>query len=97
MRESAVEALPGELLAKIGALAAPRAFARNAIIVSEGDETGSLFVLLSGRVKVFLSDAQGREVELNRLGPGEYFGEVTLDGGPRSASVMALEETRCAV
>ncbi|HET7197353.1 MAG TPA: Crp/Fnr family transcriptional regulator, partial [Burkholderiales bacterium] len=47
--------------------------------------------------KVFLSDAQGREVELNRLGPGEYFGEVTLDGGPRSASVMALEETRCAV
>jgi CRP/FNR family cyclic AMP-dependent transcriptional regulator len=48
-------------------------------------------------VKVFLSDENGREVELNRLGPGEYFGEVTLDGGPRSASVMALEETRCAV
>jgi CRP/FNR family cyclic AMP-dependent transcriptional regulator len=54
-------------------------------------------VLLSGHVKVFLSDEQGREVQLNRLGPGEYFGEVTLDGGPRSASVMALEETRCAV
>ena len=97
MKDAETEPLPPGLLDKIGRLAAPRAFARHAIIVSEGDETGSLYVLLSGRVKVFLSDAQGREVELNRLGPGEYFGEVTLDGGPRSASVVALEETRCAV
>lgn len=89
--------LPAALLDEIGALAATRVFAKNAVIVSEGDDSGSVYVLLSGRVKVFLSDAQGREVELNRLGPGEYFGEVTLDGGPRSASVMALEETRCAV
>ena len=36
-------------------------------------------------------------MELNRIGPGEYFGEVTLDGGPRSASVMALEDCRCAI
>jgi CRP/FNR family cyclic AMP-dependent transcriptional regulator len=54
-------------------------------------------VVLSGRVKVFLSDEEGKEVQLNQLAPGEYFGEVTLDGGPRSASVMALEDTRCAV
>jgi len=54
-------------------------------------------VLLSGRVKVYLSDAQGKEVTLNQLGPGEYFGEITLDGGPRSASVMAVEDCRCAV
>jgi CRP/FNR family transcriptional regulator, cyclic AMP receptor protein len=46
---------------------------------------------------VFVADDKGREVQLNQLGPGEYFGEVTLDGGPRSASVMALEECRCAV
>jgi len=89
--------LPPALLDEVGALAATRVFAKNAVIVSEGDDSGSVYVLLSGRVKVFLSDPQGREVELNRLGPGEYFGEVTLDGGPRSASVMALEETRCAV
>jgi CRP/FNR family cyclic AMP-dependent transcriptional regulator len=89
--------LSQKLLQQVGASAATRAYAKNAIIVSEGDETDSLFVLLSGRVKVFLSDAQGREVTLNQLGPGEYFGEVTLDGGPRSASVMALEDTRCAV
>ena len=97
MKDAAADVLPHGVLDKIGGLAAPRVFARHAIIVSEDDETGSLYVLLSGRVKVFLSDAEGREVELNRLGPGEYFGEVTLDGGPRSASVVALEETRCAV
>jgi CRP/FNR family transcriptional regulator, cyclic AMP receptor protein len=97
MKDRAAEVLPPRLLEEIGAVAATRAFARNAIIVSEGDETDSLYVLLSGRVKVFLSDAQGKEVTLNLLGPGEYFGEVTLDGGPRSASVMALEDTRCVV
>jgi CRP/FNR family cyclic AMP-dependent transcriptional regulator len=97
MKEAAPEVLPQPLLEQLGTVATTRAFAKNAIIVSEGDDTGSLFVVLSGRVKVFVSDAEGHEVQLNRLGPGEYFGEVTLDGGPRSASVMALEETRCAV
>ena len=97
MTDRSADRLPPALLAEIGALAAARVFAKNAVIVSEGDDSGSVYVLLSGRVKVFLSDDQGREVELNRLGPGEYFGEVTLDGGPRSASVVALEETRCAV
>lgn len=97
MKDRSTDVLPGKLLEDIAAVAATRVFARNAIIVSEGDETDSVYVLLSGRVKVFLADAQGREVTLNQLGPGEYFGEVTLDGGPRSASVMALEETRCAV
>jgi len=97
MKDRSTEVLPAKLLEEIGRVAATRAFAKNAIIVSEGDETDSLYVLLSGRVKVYLSDAQGKEVTLNQLGPGEYFGEITLDGGPRSASVMALEETRCAV
>jgi CRP/FNR family cyclic AMP-dependent transcriptional regulator len=97
MKDRAAEVLPPALLEQIGALATVRVFPKNALIVTEGDDSGSVYVLLSGHVKVFLSDEQGREVQLNRLGPGEYFGEVTLDGGPRSASVMALEETRCAV
>jgi CRP/FNR family cyclic AMP-dependent transcriptional regulator len=97
MKDRAADVLPPALLEELGGLAAARLFPKNAVIVSEGDDSGSLYVLLAGRVKVFLSDENGREVELNRLGPGEYFGEVTLDGGPRSASVMALEETRCAV
>lgn len=97
MRAASVEALPDALLQQIARQAVVRSFAKNAIIVTEGDEGDSLYVLVSGRAKVFVSDADGKEVQLNQLGPGEYFGEVTLDGGTRSASVMALEDCRCAV
>ena len=97
MKDRTAEVLPGPLIEQIGALATVRTFAKNAIMVSEGDETDSLYVLLAGRAKVYVADEDGREVQLNQIGAGEYFGEVTLDGGPRSASVMALEECRCAV
>jgi len=73
---------------------APRSFPKNTIVVSEGDETDSLYILLSGRVKAFVSDEDGHEVVLSTAGVGEYFGELVLDGGPRSASVMALEPCR---
>jgi CRP/FNR family cyclic AMP-dependent transcriptional regulator len=97
MKASSVEALPEALLAKIAQRAPSRTFLRNAIIVTEGDESDTLYVLLAGRAKVYVADDDGHEVQLNQLGPGEYFGDVTLDGGPRSASVMALEPCRCAV
>jgi CRP/FNR family cyclic AMP-dependent transcriptional regulator len=97
VRAASVEALPDALLQQIARQAVVRSYPKNAIIVTEGDEGDSLYVLVSGRAKVFVSDADGKEVQLNQLGPGEYFGEVTLDGGTRSASVMALEDCRCAV
>ena len=97
MKDRTAEVLPQALLDKIAAVAAVRTFPKRAIIVTEGDDTDSLYVLLSGKARVFVADDKGREVQLNQLGAGEYFGEVTLDGGPRSASVMAVEECRCAV
>jgi len=54
-------------------------------------------VILAGRVKVFLLGESGREFILGEAGPGDYFGELALDGGARSASVMTLEPTRCAI
>ncbi len=72
----------------------PRSFPRGAVLVNEGDDTDSLYVLLSGRVKAFLSDDGGKEVVLSTMQAGEYFGELVLDGGPRSASIMALEPCR---
>lgn len=81
--------------AQIGLLtnrATVRSYAKNAIIVNEGDEGNSLFVIQSGSVKAFLSDENGREVVLSTQGAGEYFGDLALfDDEPRSASVMALE------
>jgi CRP/FNR family cyclic AMP-dependent transcriptional regulator len=53
--------------------------------------------VLSGRVKVFASNASGREIVLSFFGPGEYVGEMSLDGSPRSASVMTVEQTTCAI
>jgi CRP/FNR family cyclic AMP-dependent transcriptional regulator len=97
VKDRSVEVLPQPLLDKIAGVATVRAFPKRSIIVSEGDETDSLYVMLAGKARVFVADDKGREVQLNQLGPGEYFGEVTLDGGPRSASVMALEDCRCAV
>ena len=97
MSAASVEALPEPLLSRIAQRAVTRTFSKNAIIVTEGDDSDSLYLLLSGRAKVYIADDKGHEIQLNQLGPGEYFGEVALDGGPRSASVMALESCRCAV
>jgi CRP/FNR family cyclic AMP-dependent transcriptional regulator len=97
VKDRTVELLPKPLLDKIAAVATVRAFPKRAIIVTEGDDSDSLYVMISGKARVFVADDKGREVQLNQLGVGEYFGEVTLDGGPRSASVTALEDCRCAV
>jgi CRP/FNR family transcriptional regulator, cyclic AMP receptor protein len=97
MKDRSAEVLPEPLLDEIAKMATVRTFPKNSIIVSEGDETDSIYVVLAGRARVYVADADGREVQVNRIGPGEYFGEVTLDGGPRSASVMALEECRCGI
>ena len=71
-----------------------RSYAKNVVIVSEGDMTDSLYVILSGRVKAFVSDENGREAVVNTIGIGDYFGELVLDGGPRAASIMTLEPCR---
>lgn len=71
-----------------------RSFPKGAIVVNEGDSTDTLYVVLSGRVKAFVSDEGGREVVLSTVEAGDYFGELVLDGGPRSASIMTLEPCR---
>lgn len=70
---------------------------KNALVIHEGDFTGSLYVVLSGKVKIFLGDESGKEVILDIKGPGGYFGEMALDDGPRSASVETLEPSTFAV
>lgn len=73
---------------------AVRSFPKGAVVVNEGDTTDSLYVVLSGRVKVFVSGEDGKEVVVATIEAGNYFGELVLDGGPRSASVMTLEPCR---
>jgi len=74
-----------------------RSYPKQAIIVNEGDESDSLYLILAGRVKIYLSDETGKELILAIKGPGQYFGEMVLDEQPRSASVMTLEPATFAV
>lgn len=84
---------PHELEA-LAAHASSQTYPRNTVIINEGDRSDSIFITVSGKVKVFLHGEDGREVVLNMHGPGEYFGEMVLDEGPRSASVMTVEPSR---
>jgi CRP/FNR family cyclic AMP-dependent transcriptional regulator len=93
----AEQPLPQDLLREIAARGGVKRYPANAVIITEGDSADSLYVLLSGRVKVYAANAAGKEVILTTLGAGEYVGELALDGGVRSASVMTLEPSTCAV
>jgi len=70
-----------------------KVYAKNTIILSEGDTTDSLYMVCSGKVKVSIIDEYGKEIILAILGPGEYFGEMTamVEGASRSACVMTRE------
>lgn len=74
-----------------------RSYRKGTLIIEEGTQGDSLYLLLKGQVKAFSSDARGREVVYGVYGPGDYFGEMSLDGGPRSASVMADTACTCAM
>ena len=84
-------------IATLGDAAIVRTFPKNTIVVTEGERSDSLYVILSGRVKVYVSDEDGRDLVLNLEGAGQYFGELALDEGPRSASVATLEPCKMAV
>jgi CRP/FNR family cyclic AMP-dependent transcriptional regulator len=78
---------------ELASLGRVRTYPKNSVFITEGDSSDSLFVVLKGKVKVFVSDNEGHEMILDTHGPGEYVGEMALDGNPRSASVMTLEPT----
>ena len=82
------------MLANLGRV---QKFPAQTIFIHEGDASDGAYVLLSGRVKVFASERNGNEIVLNTCGPGEFIGDLALDGGRRSASVITLEKVVCAV
>src|SRR5438477_5953323 len=82
---------------QLASLGRVRTYPKNSVFITEGDSSDSLFVVLKGKVKVFVSDNEGHEMILDMHGPGEYVGEMAMDGNPRSASVMTLEPTTFSV
>ena len=83
---------PEDQLRVLSTMVTRRSAPRSTTIMAGGDATDSLYIVLSGRLKVMMSDADGKEVILAILGPGEFFGEMGLiDDEPRSASVVTIE------
>jgi len=96
-KTATADVLDNALLRAIAQRGGVRHYPAHAVLVTEADVSDTLYVVLSGRVKAYGAGEDGREVVYATQGAGEYFGELTLDGGPRSASVMTLEPTTCAV
>ncbi|MBS3953987.1 MAG: Crp/Fnr family transcriptional regulator [Methylomicrobium sp.] len=90
--------VPQESLASLSAHAKTTHFPKDAFIITEGDDTHSMFILLSGKVRVFTSDDEGKEVTLAIQEAGAFFGELALLGDePRSASVVTTEKCLCGI
>lgn len=86
--------LTDEQLGLLASRSRDHRFGRHALLMHEGEKGDALYVIRRGEVKVFVSDDNGRELVLHQLGPGAVIGDIAvLDGEPRSASVMAIEDT----
>ena len=91
---------PGLMSADLFALAERgeiRRYRKGTLLIQEGDQGETIFIILSGRLRAFSVGENDREITYGVYGAGEYLGEMSLDGGPRSASVITLEACQCAV
>ena len=89
--------LPTPLIEALAKHGNARPFRPNTILITEGDAGDSLYIVLTGRLRAYASSEDGRDVVLGEYGPGEYVGELSLDGRPRSASVKTVEASTCCV
>ena len=87
--------LSEEELALIEQRAVSRSYPKGSMVIREGEEAISLYLIISGAVKIFMDNEEGKEIILNTQGPGEHFGELALvDDQPRSASVMTTQQSK---
>lgn len=94
---SSPHALSEDLFARLAERGDTQRYLRDEVLILEGDASDALYILIEGQLKVFSRDERGREIVFNTILPGEFFGEMFLDGGPRSASVKAVTDARCIV
>jgi CRP/FNR family cyclic AMP-dependent transcriptional regulator len=88
-----LQALPPSLR-QLAARGMARSYRKGVVLIEEGSIGDNLYLIVSGTLRAYSSDARGREITYGVYGPGEYVGEMSLDGGPRSASVMTEEPCR---
>jgi CRP/FNR family cyclic AMP-dependent transcriptional regulator len=86
-----------EVLRPLAERSIVRRYRKGTLLIEEGDRGELLYIILAGSLRAFSGNDSGREITYGVYGPGEYLGEMSLDGGPRSASVQTLEVSTCAV
>lgn len=90
--------LPEDDLRTLASHAVVNRFRKNTIVVSKGQESDAMYVVVSGRLRVYLDDEQGNEITIRLLEPGDVFGELALlSGAPRSANVMTIEDCELSI
>jgi CRP-like cAMP-binding protein len=94
---SLFQTLPESGLRALAHRVKQRTLAAGRLVFKEGEPADSMYVVLSGSVKIFLKDGAGKEVVLDTKQAGDYFGEMMLDYRPRSASIVTLEPSEFAV
>ena len=88
------EGLTQQELEALSASSVVRSYPKNTVIINESDHADSLYIIESGKVKVYCSDKNGKEFIMNTLIAGDYFGELALlDDDKRSASVRTMEKS----
>jgi CRP/FNR family cyclic AMP-dependent transcriptional regulator len=86
--------LEREELSRLASTARLANFAKNGVIFQKGDPGDSMMAIIRGRVKICSHSVDGKELVLNIINKGGLFGEIALlDGEPRTADAIALEET----
>jgi CRP/FNR family transcriptional regulator, cyclic AMP receptor protein len=88
---------PDHHIKALSALGVQRRYRRGTLLIQEGEAGDTLYIVLQGRLRAFLADNSGKELTLGMYGAMEYVGEMSLDGGPRSANVEAMESCLCSV
>jgi CRP/FNR family transcriptional regulator, cyclic AMP receptor protein len=86
--------LPAPALTSIARLARVRTYAPQAVVVQQDDPSDGVYLINAGRLSVNVAAVDGRVTIIGTMGPGEIIGEISLlDGGPRSATVIAVSES----
>lgn len=95
---SLFEKLAERHLKGIAQICTERVFQTGDYLMKQGESGIGLFIILSGKVKIEKTGLSGDKVEIAENGPGDIMGEMAVfDGAPRSASVVASEQTKCLV
>jgi CRP/FNR family cyclic AMP-dependent transcriptional regulator len=93
--EALIQLVKDPLLRGLASVGSIRRYRSRTLLMQEGDQGSAAFVILCGRVKAFVRGDDDREFVFRVFTRGDLVGELALDGGPRTASVITLEPTVC--